>query len=227
MNHELNRFWGINYQDFVSRLLENFSPRDNDFILDIATGTAFIPSYLINNKIRFGRIYGLDLTLGMLLNGKKRFLASNYHNQIPLVCASAHQMPFKPSVFDQAICCLATHHMDAEVLLLNIHHSLKQGGMLHIADAGGSSSWKNTVIRLIIKVAAFLYFFFTENYSRALAESAAIGNIHTSLEWEELIKKQGFIEIKIQQLRSKKFWAPNPLFIKAIKKTKEKNDINS
>ncbi len=227
MNHELNRFWGINYQDFVGRLLESFSPRSNDFILDIATGTAYIPSFLINKKVKFGRVFGLDLTFGMLLNGKKRFLESNFHGQIPLVCASAHQMPFKPDVFDQAICCLATHHMDAEVLLLNIHHTLKPEGMLHIADAGGSSSWKNWSIRTFIKVAAFLYFFFTENYSRALAESAAIGNIHTSLEWEELIKNQGFIEIKIQQLKSKKFWAPNPLLIKAIKKPKEKNDINS
>ena len=66
-------------------------------------------------------------------------------------------------------------------------------------------------------MAAFLYFLFTENFSRALAESAAIGNIHTSKEWEEMIKSHGFVDISIEQLRSKHFWAPNPLFIKAIK----------
>ncbi len=227
MNNELNRFWGINYEDFVCRLLNDLSPQDDDLILDIATGTAFIPSYLIDRKVKFDRIIGLDLTLGMLLNGKKRLVKSSYDSLVPLVCASAHQMPFQHGTFDQAICCLATHHMDAAALLTNINLSLKAGGRLHIADAGGSSKWKNKFIRFFIKIAAFLYFLFAENLSRALAESAAIGNIHTSQEWEELIKNHGFVDIKINQLKSKRFWTPDPIFIKAIKKPKEKNDINS
>ena len=226
MNSELNRFWGINYKDFVSRLLKDFSPHDDELILDIATGTAFIPSYLLGRKVKFRRIIGLDITFGMLMNGKNRLAKSCNENQVPLVCASAHAMPFKHGIYDQAICCLATHHMDAAALLSNINRSLKAGGRLHIADAGGSSKWKNKNIRFFIKIAAFLYFLFSENYSRALAESAAIGNIHTSQEWEELIKNHEFVEINIEQLKSKRFWAPDPLFIKAIKTPKEKNDIN-
>lgn len=220
MNSELNRFWGIDYQDFVSRLLKDFSPHADELILDIATGTAFIPSYLIDKNVKFSKIIGLDITFGMLMNGKHRMVKSSFDGKAPLVCASAHQMPFQHNTFDQAICCLATHHMDADVLLTNINLSLKEGGKLHIADAGGTSSWKNQFIRLFIKIAAFLYFLFSENYSRAKAESAAIGNIHTSQEWEELIKIHGFVDITIEQFKSKHFWAPNPLFIKAIKKSK-------
>ena len=188
MNSELNRFWGIDYKDFVCRLLEDFFPRNNELILDIATGTAFIPSFLIENKVKFNKIVGLDITFGMLMNGKDRLVKNIFDCKVDLVCASAHQMPFKLNNFDQAICCLATHHMDATQLLTNINAALKAGGKLLIADAGASSKWKNLFIRNLIKIAAFLYFLFSENYSRALAESAAIGNVHTSSEWEELIK---------------------------------------
>ena len=217
MNSELNRFWGIDYQAFVSRLLEDYSPHENETILDIATGTAFIPTFLFEKRLKLSSVIGLDLTYGMLMQGKARLIKSERNDRAPLVCASAHQMPFQSQSFDHAICCLATHHMDADALLSNIHHSLKPGGALRIADAGASSKWKNRFIQLSIKMAAFLYFLFSENISRALAESAAIGNIHTSKEWEELIRNHGFVDITIEQLRSKHFWAPNPLFIKAIK----------
>ncbi len=227
MNSELNRFWGIDYQAFVSRLLDDFSTKDGETILDIATGTAFIPAFLFGKKIKFCKVFGLDITYGMLLQGKNRLLGFEKINSAPLVCASALQMPFKGQVFDHAICCLATHHMNADALLANIYYSLKPGGALRIADAGASSKWKNIFIRSLIKGATFLYFLFSENFSRALAESATIGNIHTSQEWEEMIKSHGFLDIHIEQLRSRHFWAPNPLFIKANKNIKETNDLNS
>ena len=217
MNSELNRFWGIDYKDFVSRLLEDYSPLENETILDIATGTAFIPAFLFEKKIKFRKVIGLDITFGMLMQGKDRLLKIGKNDITPLVCASALLMPFQRQTFDHAICCLATHHMDADTLLTNMHHSLKSGGRLRIADAGASSKWRNKFIQLTIKMAAYLYFLFTENFSRALAESAAIGNVHTSKEWEEMIKTHGFVDISIEQLRSKHFWAPNPLIIKAIK----------
>jgi ubiquinone/menaquinone biosynthesis C-methylase UbiE len=156
------------------------------------------------------------LTFEMLLNGKKRLVNSSYENQAALVCASAHQMPFMHGSFDQAVCCLATHHMNADDLLTNIHQILKPGGKLHIADAGGSSKWKIKSIRFLIKTAAFLFFLITENLSRALAESAAIGNIHTAHDWEELINIHGFVDIKINQMKSKRFWTPDPILINAI-----------
>lgn len=51
MNSELNRFWGISNEGFVSQILEKMETRPQDVILDIATSTAFIPSFLIlHNK---------------------------------------------------------------------------------------------------------------------------------------------------------------------------------
>jgi ubiquinone/menaquinone biosynthesis C-methylase UbiE len=221
MNNELNKFWGISYRDFVSYLLDGITTDKEDWILDIATGTGFIPSYLIKKNLIFGKIIGLDLTFGMLKSAKSRVSEDNCEDQVSLVCASAHQMPFQQRSFDKAICCLATHHMDVSTLLSNIEFSLKSDGRLYIADAGGSSTWSNSLIKWGIKVAAFLYFIIAENYSRAIAESSAIGNIHTAEEWEELVKSHGFVDVKIDQMRSRRFWAPDPIIIKA-KKPKER-----
>ncbi len=220
MNSELTRFWGFTYEGFVSEFLEGLHTNPEDVILDIATGTAFIPSYLIRHQKPFKKIIGLDLTYHMLLNAGRNIPNVDKSHKPELICASAHEMPLKPACIDRAICCLATHHMDADLLLTNIFSSLKPGGVAHLADAGGSSKWKNGIIRFFIKTIAFIYFWVTENYSRAIAESSAIANIHTVAEWAAIAEEEGFINIKIHEMKSKKFWAPNPITMK-FEKPKE------
>ena len=220
MNSELTRFWGFTYEGFVSEFLEGLQTDPEDVILDIATGTAFIPSYLIRHQKPFKKIIGLDLTYHMLLNAGRNIPNVDGPHQPELICASAHEMPLKPACIDRAICCLATHHMDADLLLTNIYSSLRPGGVAHLADAGGSTKWKNGIIRFFIKTIAFIYFWVTENYSRAIAESSAIANIHTVAEWAAIAEEEGFINIKIHEMKSKKFWAPNPITMK-FEKPKE------
>ena len=217
MNSELNRFWGFTYEGFVSEFLEGMQTFKDDKILDIATGTAFIPSYLSRKKKPFKKVIGLDITFDMLKNASSNVNLGESDGRVSLICGSAHEMPIMPASMNRAICCLATHHMDGELLLSNIYRTLKPGGYAHIADAGGSSKWKNGMIRFFIKLMAFVYFLFTENYSRAVAESSAIANIHTAQEWKNLFKRNGFVSIDIRELRSKKFWAPNPLVMRIQK----------
>jgi ubiquinone/menaquinone biosynthesis C-methylase UbiE len=195
-------------------------------ILDIATGTAFIPQYLAAQKIPCHHVVGLDLTFEMLSNAKEQIRKNNCDSSIQLVCASAHAMPFQKHTFDIAICCLATHHMNTTLLLNNIYSSLKPNGKFHIADVGGSKRWKIGIVRTFIKIAAFIYFMFVENLSRAQAESEAIANVITINEWRELIADHGFISIKTWELKSKRFWAPNPVIIEAKKPMEVLNDIH-
>ncbi len=220
MNSELNRFWGFTYEGFVSDFLESLQTFENDRILDIATGTAFIPSYLIRKQKPHKKIIGLDITYQMLRNASRNVDFEKLNGRVSLVCGSAHELPLEPSSIDRVLCCLATHHMDVDLLLANIFRTLVPGGYAHLADAGGSSKWKIGIIRFFIKAMAFLYFLFTENYSRAVAESSAIANIHTAQEWKALIEERGFINVEIKELSSKKIWAPNPIIMK-IQKPKE------
>lgn len=217
MNNELNRFWGVSYEGFVSNLLADIKTGSDDQILDIATGTGYIPAFLLAKGQSFKNIFGLDLTFGMLQSAKQKINENWATESVSLLCASAHEIPITTDVFDHVICCLATHHMDVPVLLKNIHRVLRIGGIVHIADAGGSADWKNFIIKGIIKIGAFIYFLFAENFSRAIAESSAIANIFTPSEWNDLFIKQGFNDIKINQLKSRRFWAPDPIMIEASK----------
>jgi ubiquinone/menaquinone biosynthesis C-methylase UbiE len=227
MNNELNRFWGFSYEGFVREFLEGLQTESSDVILDIATGTAFIPSYLIKHQKPFKKVIGLDITFHMLLNARRNINEDWFSGPLSLLCASAHEMPLQSNCMDRAICCLATHHMDASLLLTNIYRSLVPGGIAHLADAGSSSKWKNRFIGFSIKTAAFLYFLFTENLTRARAESSAIANIHTAEEWTEIAEGCGFVNIEVKQMKSRKFWAPNPLFINIQKpKEQEKNVVS-
>jgi len=222
MNSELKRFWGIDYYSFISKVLGEIKIIDSNRIIDIATGTAFIPRSIIEANARYSHIVGLDITLEMLRNGQKIIAESGANDTVDLVCASAHEMPFKAGSFDLAICCLATHHMSVDELLSEIYFSLKPGGVFHIGDVGGSARWKIGFIRTVIKVLAFIYFFFTENLSRAKAEAEAVANVMTSDEWFERISDKGFKDIEIHEIQSSKFWTPNPIILTARKALEEK-----
>ena len=225
MNSELNRFWGISYSEFVSELVNEIDFKANQKLLDVATGIAFIPQFISTQKFPFNQFVGLDMTFEMLANAKQQIGNNNFSNLIQLVCASAHAMPFQMNNFDIVICCLATHHMDADVLLDQIYKALKPGGKFHIGDVGGSNRWKVGMIRTLIKVIAFLYFLFKENLSRAQAESAAVANVLTIDDWRRLIETHGFKSIKTRELKSKRFWIPNPVILVAKKIMEEKNDV--
>ena len=107
--------------------------------------------------------------------------------------------------------------MDVKILLAETTRVLKDGGMISIADVGASQAWKNPLIRWMIRILAFIYFYLTENKSRAWAEASALTNIRTADEWQNALRETGYEGIKINMVRSRRFWAPNPLLINAKK----------
>lgn len=217
MNNELNRFWGWSYEEFVNILLENVQIKSTDAILDVATGTSVIPIRLINTYPNLKQIVGLDITWGMLLKGRQNTSSKFDEGRIKLVCGTALAMPLLGSSFDIVLCGLATHHMEVRNLLTEIHHVLKPHGKLAIADVGGARSWKNPIIKTLIRILAFIYFFFTESKSRAWVEASALTNIRTAQEWQAVLQELGFNDIAVSEMQSKKSWMPNPIIINAKK----------
>lgn len=214
---ELNRFWGWSYTEFVDRLIESTPIADGDTILDLATGTSVIPRRLVERVKKDLRIVGLDITARMLKRGKEKIDQDNANLNIHLTCGDAMVMPFSNESFNVVMCGLATHHMNVPRMLSEVRRVLKSGGRISLADAGGSSLWRLSVIKFIIRVAAFLYFLAVENISRAWAEAAAVSNIRTADEWESTLSELGFVDIQITILPSKRFWVPSPLILEAIK----------
>ncbi len=101
----------------VARLLRDVPPHTPIRILDIATGSADIPSALL----AWGRRRELNLTvIGVDNQGTMLHMAQAASPDISLVQADALTLPFPPGTFDLALCALAFHHLgfDASVKLL-------------------------------------------------------------------------------------------------------------
>jgi ubiquinone/menaquinone biosynthesis C-methylase UbiE len=218
---ELNRFWGWSYAGFVNLLVSSTVIQPQDIILDVATGTGVIPSLLGKAGHPRNQIHGLDITLPMLKRARHRLGDTEGHLDENLTCASAMEMPYADSEFTQVICGLATHHMDVDKLLRESYRVLKSGGRLTIGDVGGSSLWKLPGVKFLVRMLAFVYFFLTENKSRAWAETSAVSNVLSKDDWDLALSKSGFRNIVIQRLKSRYFWVPAPLLIKAEKLEEE------
>lgn len=214
---ELNRFWGWSYASFLEELFTNTPIKDNDVVLDLATGTGVISHHLAKAGVTRAPIHALDITYGMLLRARQRFSQSGLLDRGRMVCASALDMPYCPGHFSLVICGLATHHMDVDRFINECHRILETGGRLSIIDAGGSIFWKVPGVRLLLRIAAYIYFIITENHSRAWAESSAVSHVHTKEEWEQLLAEKGFNLTEVRKLKSKYPLVPSPLLIKAVK----------
>lgn len=217
VNAELNRFWGWSYTGFVNRLIQMTPVSDRGRMLDLATGTGNIPIKVITEGLSRTPVHGLDITRSMLVRARKKIITGNIQDKVDLVCASAMEIPYASESFDLVTCALATHHMNVKLLLSETCRILQKGGMLSIADVGGSNLWKLPIVKVFLRVAAFVYFLLKENINRAWAEADAISNVRSMEEWFELLIEAGFRDIKITKLKSKHRWIPNPLVIQAFK----------
>jgi len=217
VNAELNRFWGWSYAAFVNQLIQMTPISERGKMLDLATGTGVIPRKVISEELNRSSIHGLDITRSMLVRARKQLIAEEIQDQAHLVCASAMEIPYASETFDLVTCALATHHMDVRLLLSETSRILHKGGMLSIADVGGSELWKLPIVKFFLRIAAFMYFLIKENMSRAWAEAEAVSNVRSREEWFELLVQAGFQDIKITKLKSKHRWIPEPLVIQAIK----------
>lgn len=217
VDSELNRFWGWSYSGFIKVLLDSIPLNQQDIYLDIATGTGVIPSLLEKAGLAYNRIHGLDITMAMLRHAKQRLEYQNGSGNQNLVCASAMELPYANSSFNQITCGLATHHMDVVKFVNESHRVLQNGGKITIADVGGSKLMKFPVVIFIFRIIAFCYFVLYENFNRAWAETDAVSNVLSMDEWCLTLKDSGFQKIMIQKLSSRYFWVPAPLLIKAEK----------
>jgi len=216
VDQELRRFWGFSYREFVDWLIETIPVRDDDLVLDVATGTARIPLALAARTEVESRTVGLDITSAMLEYGRRDVDAKGLTPRIKLVCASAMAMPFVGGVFGTVICGLGTHHMDVPQMLSEMSRVLKAGGELVLADVAAFPYWRLPGIKIIIRIVALLYFLLGRNVARAWAEADAVSHIYTAGEWRTILSESGFAQIKITRLPAR-CWIPNPLVMRAVK----------
>lgn len=217
VDQELQKAWGVSYPDFVEQVLRFAGVRDEQKILDIATGTGLIPRRLVSMLGPCGCIVGLDITYTALQLGKFKIKFNRDHKAISFTCATATALPFAPGSFDCVICALATHHINQAELLEQAFAVLKPGGKLIVSDVIASPSWQFPGIKPFLRLAAYLYFFFAKSPARAWIESQAVTDIHTQKEWVSALSQHGFSGIQASRAFSKHAYASSGIILVGIK----------
>ena len=153
MNRELEQYLGVGYQAFVEGLLDRAAVGPDDWVLDVATGTALIPRRLAVSRDGHGsgRAVGVDITPAMLNGGNRAIRAGNLSATAFLVGGSGMELPFAPQVFDVAVCAFGTHHMDAPRLLRETRRVLRPGGRLVYVTCSILSEENDAQIRAFIQ----------------------------------------------------------------------------
>jgi ubiquinone/menaquinone biosynthesis C-methylase UbiE len=215
MDQELRRFLGLGYEEFARRLIETVSINEADVVLDVATGTAFIPRKLAEKARASNRIVGLDITLAMLEHGREMIETAGSYPGIQLVCASAMAMPFVGGIFNVVICGFGTHHMDVPQMISEVNRVLKTGGSLVIADVGANAFWRSFCGMALLRILLVIYRLRYLGSVRAQAEGEAFPNVRTAAEWRTMLSAFGFVDIDIVEFRARHRWYPCALLIKA------------
>ena len=218
MDREIRSVWGLSYDQFVERLIEAASLDENEVnaVLDVATGTAFIPRKLAEKAGANSRIVGLDITQAMLEHGQKMVETAGSSSRIQLVCASAMAMPFAEGFFDVVICGLGTHHMDVPRMLSEMRRVTKTGGTLVIAEAGAAPLWRSFLGSALLRILLFIYRLRYMSAVRVQAEQEAFLNLHTAAEWRTMLSGFGFADIDVVEFRAHRPWYPCALVMKAV-----------
>lgn len=215
MEHELTALWGLDYREFVCELLDAAPVSNKDTILDVATGTAFIPRMLQDTADYQGQVIGLDITPAMLIQAQSRMAHSGQSASTQLVCASAMNLPFDDDTFDVVICGFGTHHMSVPQMLSEMRRVLKAEGRLLLADAAAPALWQTPGWRpTMTSLLSFLSRFLRD--ARTRVEADAIQNMRTAEEWRAELSTAGFAEVAVREHRARRPWYPLALTMRAV-----------
>lgn len=216
VDRELRMFWGVTYRAFLARFLTVAAVTPGEKVLDVATGTAYLPLQLAGSLGPEGRIYGLDITPAMLVHAAKRLAAESWTGQAALVCGSALAMPLAESSVDVALCALGTHHMHVPTLIAEMRRVVRPKGRVVLADVCANDFWRSWAGTALLRVLIIGYGLSLRSV-RAQAEIEAFDNVRTPCEWQTLLADHGFASINLETIRSRFPWYPSGIIASAIK----------
>jgi ubiquinone/menaquinone biosynthesis C-methylase UbiE len=105
-------------------------------VLDVATGTGRVPLTLLRSLEFEGSIIGLDLSMGMLQEAKRK--AAQHQERVTWLWKDALDLPFVDDSFDAVSCVEALEFMaEPTRVLKEMTRVLRPGGMLLASNRRG------------------------------------------------------------------------------------------
>ena len=110
----------------IDRLIEAINLIDNEFIIDIGSGTGILLPYFKNISY-----IAIDISFNMLKKAQDKYKGKN-----TFVQADACTLPFKQATFDRAVLFAVFPHIENKLkALIQVCHVLKPGGKINILHA--------------------------------------------------------------------------------------------
>ncbi len=165
------------------RLLGKCSLNEGMKVLNVGCGTGYTACFIAKN---FGtRVIALDINQRNIAEAGKRAFKQSAEDQVLLVQADAHSLPFISAVFDAIIIESVLVFCDAFEVLTKIHHIMKPGSVLGINEL--------TLLKLPPKRLVSL-----------LADILGMQSFQKE-GWETVIRKAGFTDV-ISTVHKINFW---------------------
>lgn len=105
---------------------------DTDLVLDLGCGSGL--SAIEISKRTKCRIVGINISDKQIEIGNELIRQSHLAHQVKLLNMDAHNLIFKPNIFDSAYALESIMHMNRETVLKQVRNVLKPGGLFTLCD---------------------------------------------------------------------------------------------
>ncbi len=180
------------------KVVQTVASTNPDTILDIATGTGDLAIQMAE-QTGASEIIGLDLSEGMLREGRKKITKKSLDQKIEMVQGDSEDLPFENDHFDAITVAFGVRNFEnLEKGLSEIQRVLKPGGIFVVLETSvptkfpfkqGYQFYSNAILPLIGKV-----FSKDKDAYSYLSKSAA--NFPYGAAFNNILMKTGFIDIK-------------------------------
>lgn len=132
--------WQRDAENLAEPMLARLEGVSTPLILDVGTGTGRFPLAMLSDERFEGRVWGVDLSIGMLRRARERLVP--YGERCTLIWADADGLPFCDETFD-AVACLETLEFTPDPLrtLSELMRVLRPGGVLLMTNRIGRARW--------------------------------------------------------------------------------------
>jgi demethylmenaquinone methyltransferase / 2-methoxy-6-polyprenyl-1,4-benzoquinol methylase len=130
LNHFLSLGIDRGWRRKAIAMLKSDAPK---LILDVATGTADFAIQAL--ELNPTKIYGIDISSGMLEIGKKKLAQRHLSDKIELLLGDSENIPFEENKFDAVTVAFGVRNFEnLEKGLLEIYRVLRPGGRLIVLE---------------------------------------------------------------------------------------------
>ncbi|MCK5200577.1 MAG: class I SAM-dependent methyltransferase [Spirochaetales bacterium] len=137
MSGTYDLFAGTFEAKYTNMALKNLNIKEGENVLEIGFGTGHSIKQMANLVGETGKIYGIDISSGMLKVAEKRLGKADLLNRVELTCGDAVSLPYQDNIFDAVFMSFTLELFDTPeipIVLNEIRRVLKPMGRLGIVS---------------------------------------------------------------------------------------------